>query len=559
MNSSVRSVNMALISVLLLSAVNVVSDGTSPVKAASTTCKTVTKHGKTVHSCKGAKRLPFPTNPSQGLPSVTVTPTSDSGRSVTKTVSPDGGTVSTTGADGTVYTLSFSKDSLGSDQVITMTPLAAVNNLPGKHPLAAGVQLDPQGLQLGQPATLTIKLATPIPPANQLSFASEDSGVDFHLYQQTYDPQTITMKIVHFTEYGVFPGSASDLFAQMKYGTLSYQSLAEQFRAALGAMHQAQVMAAPEPYTWNQIESQFVAVQEAWYQQKVLPQMELAVDANANDDQVNAAISEVFQWEHSIQLLGVENADLDAEWVKLQDMVKQAIVNAYARAYTRCVNNHDLAQISRLSQLAHFMALMGYDVSTGTNFIADYQKCWRFELDVDATYTSHASGNGTTLDTSGHVQVMALPLVLDGDLHGLGGAKQIDYLQFSASGGNATCSFTPIGTTLGDPFGAHLRVGMTSAASPIQLTLTVSPGTAQEHAQVSCPKGQYVHVFDYSQFTGLWDDAAGLGHTFTDWKILGGSTYATYSSGTKSFTYQVGGVTTVFTLSTTLTLRHTPG
>lgn len=569
MNGFSRPLHLGLICALLCSALVAVAGGPIPARAASKqTCTTVKKHGKKVRVCKPAKTpSSLPIHPSDGLPAVTVAPHTDAGHAVTKTIPVDGGEISATGVDGTVYTLTFPKGSLVADQVITMTPLSGVDKIPGGHPLAAGVQLDPEGLQLGQPASLTIKLAKSIPVQNQVSFASGDSGADFHLYPQSYDPQTVTMQISHFTEYGVFPGSAIDVFTEMKYGTLSYLSLAEQFRAVLGEVRQADLMGQPEPYTWQQIDAKFTAVVEAWYEQKVLPGMELAVDPNADDEQAAAAIHEVFTWERQIQLMGTdkEHPDLEVKWNKLLGMVQTAVKNAYIRARDRCIQKHDLSVIQWFGSIEHTIELMGYDFGPLLNFYKDLPACLHFELDVDTTYTARSSGHGASMDTSGHVQVAALPLTLDNNFRFVSGSKQIDYLQFNASGGAGSCSVTPAGTTLGNPFSARLTLVsnpvMTPKGTPAQqpkLTLTVDPGTAQEHVHLTCP-GQYDHVFDYSQFTGLWDDAAGIGHTFSDWTILGGATYATYTSGTKTFTYSVGGDTVVFTMSTTMTLRHTPG
>lgn len=568
MNRFVRPLHLGVVFALLLASGTAVVGSPAPAQAATKqTCKTVKKHGKKVRVCKPGKTpSSIPIHPSDGLPAVTVAPHPDSGRAVTQTVPSGGGSISATGADGTLYTLTFPKDSLVTDQEITMTPLSGVDKIPAGHMLAAGVQLDPQGLQLAQPATLTIKLARSIPVQNQVSFASEDSGADYHLYPQSYDPQTVTLQIYHFTEYGVFPGSAIDVFTEMKYGTLSYLTLAEQMRAMLGEIRNADLTGTPTPYTWDQVESKFVEMEQAWYTQKVLPGMQLAVDPNADDNQMARALNEALSWERQIQLMGVENPDLDAKWTTLQGMIQQALTNAYARASNRCLNGHDVSQVQRMMSVERTIELMGYDLGPSHNALVDVQKCLHFELDVDATFTSHASLNGTIIDTSGHVQVASLPLTLDQNFRYVTGSKQIDYVQFTASGGNADCSVTPVGTTLGDPFSAVLALSPGTATTsngsspvPPKLNLQIAPGSAMEHVQVSCPKGQYTHTFDYTQFTGLWDPAHGLGHNFTDWNVLGGATYATYTSGTKTFTYNVSGTTDVFTMNVSMTLRHTPG
>lgn len=73
---------------------------------------------------------------------VTVTPTLDTAHAVTQIVSSaKGGTLKTTGADGSIFTLVFPAKALVTDEQITMTRLIAVSGLPLRGGLLAGVDL----------------------------------------------------------------------------------------------------------------------------------------------------------------------------------------------------------------------------------------------------------------------------------------------------------------------------------------------------------------------------------------------------------------------------------
>src|SRR5262249_52432583 len=132
----------------------------------------------------------------------------DTAHAVTQLIPYEGGTMTTTGADGTKYTLTFPKASVMLDYQITMTPFTSVTSKSGKTYPTFGVRLGPDGLVLYQPATLLIEPAQPISVDQQLSFAFEQDGKGAYRYPLNLDPSKIEMDISHFSGAGVF-GSGS--------------------------------------------------------------------------------------------------------------------------------------------------------------------------------------------------------------------------------------------------------------------------------------------------------------------------------------------------------------
>ncbi len=73
----------------------------------------------------------------------------DDSRAATGWISSDaGGSLSTTAADGTVFTLVVPPDSLFVDELVTMTPARAVGSFPFAGGLVAGVGFEPSGAPL---------------------------------------------------------------------------------------------------------------------------------------------------------------------------------------------------------------------------------------------------------------------------------------------------------------------------------------------------------------------------------------------------------------------------
>jgi hypothetical protein len=112
-----------------------------------------------------------------------------------------------TAGDGTRFTLVVPQGALLSEIEITMTPVSHVGEFPFSGGLVAAVQLEPEGLLLWEPASLTIEPAVPIDVTEQLSFTWHGQGKRFHLYPLQVDPSSITMKLVHFSGYGVGRGT----------------------------------------------------------------------------------------------------------------------------------------------------------------------------------------------------------------------------------------------------------------------------------------------------------------------------------------------------------------
>ena len=139
---------------------------------------------------------------------ITVYPLIDSAGAVTESISAANGGQITAAANGDSFTLDIPAGALETDTSITMTPLSGLEDHPFDGGFAAGVQLGPEGLTFLKPATLTIVPATPVPIAQETTFAAKDFGDEFHLYPVEITPPNPTFKILHFSIYGVGSSSA---------------------------------------------------------------------------------------------------------------------------------------------------------------------------------------------------------------------------------------------------------------------------------------------------------------------------------------------------------------
>ena len=141
---------------------------------------------------------------------VLVTPTLDSERQVEAVIPASGGTLSVTGADGTTFRLDIPDGALSTDALIRMIPVSQLDGMPfGSDPYA--VQLEPEGLQLNDFATLTITPAQAIPIDQQIVFGYQEDGKDLILAAPVVDSSEIKIQVLHFSGNGVTKGLLADL------------------------------------------------------------------------------------------------------------------------------------------------------------------------------------------------------------------------------------------------------------------------------------------------------------------------------------------------------------
>jgi hypothetical protein len=136
--------------------------------------------------------------PPTGEP-ITVT-LSDFGR-VSDELGYDGGTLTTTGLDGTTFTLEIPEGALAAAELISMTPVESIDNLPIEGGLVASVDLRPSGLLLWKLAVLTIDPPVDVPTEDQTAFVTSQG--EFVQHPFVLDEAEMQLPLTHFSTAGV--------------------------------------------------------------------------------------------------------------------------------------------------------------------------------------------------------------------------------------------------------------------------------------------------------------------------------------------------------------------
>ena len=120
-------------------------------------------------------------------------------RTITRTITPSGGVVQTTSANGTLLTLTLPAGAVNVATPISIAPLVAFQSRPA--PIVAGISAGPSGLRLSPPATLTVTL----PPGFQSSgfglrgVIADDRGQNLEFLPVSRVGNVVTMTVSHFS------------------------------------------------------------------------------------------------------------------------------------------------------------------------------------------------------------------------------------------------------------------------------------------------------------------------------------------------------------------------
>ena len=425
-----------------------------------------------------------------------VTPSVDRDREQAALIGPGGGTVSATGADGSTYTLTVPAGALFGPTSITMAPLVTVDGLPFSGGLAAGVDLQPHGLRLNEPATLKFEPASTPPSAQRTPFGYAEQGKDLRLQAYRAGSAGLELSLSHFSGYGLASGTAAERAEQAAHPPSNPEAQLEQ-RAA-----QAQ----EDPG----LLSSWTAYLRDYYRQVVRPRL---LAAETDEQLAGVAIQGYFAWLRATRMLSSED-EFASEIEEGRSSFRAIIDFAYDRAVRRCQDG-DLASATAILNVAHLGDFLG--VPVGGSPLADFDACVRLTLDFEAesrlTYTAsdlHQVTRGSAL----------LPLTLDASFSHLEGEMALQIDEYSAWRGSGACGVAPVRVEQSSPFRARVVLGLSERQAtdaegrartlpPDPPSVHLQPGNLQEFFRYtgadwcgSSEQGNYNYSYGFTFIQG---------------------------------------------------------
>jgi hypothetical protein len=190
-------------------------------------------------------------------------------------ISPNGGSLSLTAADGTVFTLDVPAKALDADTLITMTAVKSITGAPLDDGNLAAVQLEPSGLFFNEIVTLTIIPGQEIPIENQIIFGYEGNGQDYHLAVLDPKSKEIKIKLMGFSGAGVGSGGDAQWAANLQVqANASHTRLTEKLGEAAQVDRRANLLEGDE--SSNKLGENAESILDQFYDQVVLKEMAAA-------------------------------------------------------------------------------------------------------------------------------------------------------------------------------------------------------------------------------------------------------------------------------------------
>ncbi len=293
----------------------------------------------------------------------------------------EGGSISATGADGTVYTLEIPTDALLNETTISLTPVTSVADMPFGGEQTYAVQLGPEGLSLFNFAILTITPVEEIPLEEQIVFGYLKKGSDLILAAPVVDSSEIKINVLHFSGFGVTKGINADIeVVRERLGGDAERRLSNALAEKLGRERSRQLLGGEEVDASDLYET----FDEAWKQfeeQVIKPRLAAAGESCAAG---KLALQTVLSHERQRQLLGASDGKGLDQYADLYNKVARVCM---IEEFEYCVEDHIIWHILVVYQgMLQQNAILPLYTQATLNEARDLTiKCLTFRLEFEST------------------------------------------------------------------------------------------------------------------------------------------------------------------------------
>jgi hypothetical protein len=414
---------------------------------------------------------------------VTVTTTVDPSRSVSARIGPAGGALTATGADGSRYVLEVPAGALVEEIEVTMTPIESMEGLPLSEGLAAGVQLEPDGLAFYDFVTLTIEPAEEISVDQQIPIGS--SGLDGAVFIPLIDPEstTVRLKLLHFSSGGVAKGYLADLApVRQRLGGSADARLQSLIAAELARARQTQLLTGEDTLDMGVIES----LMKQWKEQVLKPRLAAAGESCAAG---RLAIETVLGYERQHQLLGVG----DSMMGELDDLLPKVARVCVREEYELCRDEHIVHRmipvLLNLKRQSELIGGAGMDqVIAEAEDLA--RRCLHFELEFKSTARMESGRTFNESEMESTIEITYDPTTLPPTVTGSSALVNLSYEVSDPEGGGCTTTGNRGGGTF-EVSNLYWEVATSGSDDQLghveDIQLTYAPGVSTETVTATCP------------------------------------------------------------------------
>ena len=287
--------------------------------------------------------------------------------------------LSVTNAAGVIFTLEVPTNALAEATEISMTPVPTLEGIPPGAQVFGAVQLDPDGLLLFQPATLTIEFPNDLPPDVDC-FAYRRWGRDLHrVLGGKTTSRIVRLPVFGFSGHGVGSG-----------GTIPRESKACGKWAMIEAALADQILSTyPNLPAPEDLQRTFLK----GFRELIYPDLKAA---EKDEKRYRLSAIQFYQWLQGAQYMGLGFSREEAQGTR---SVERGLLNAINRTHARCVNEKKPFLAFKLYVYCKQALLSGFaNEAFDPDRIEDrFVRCFRFEAVFDSRVTwQDCSGVGGT-------------------------------------------------------------------------------------------------------------------------------------------------------------------
>jgi hypothetical protein len=305
----------------------------------------------------------------------------DTQRAASVVIGENGGTVTATAADGTIFTLTILEKALLNSETITMTPVAQTTNLPFAAGMIAAVQLEPRGLRLFKMATLSIMTPTPIPLGAETPMGWHRDGSDMYLQPLFRDPKSITFKLIHFSGVGVANGTNAERQAQLARIPCDLEAAINQRLMPIVQADRVRQLTGLPPE--GDVNGQIVEVLMDYFNFSIRPMMAVALQSK-DDDILYSAVLRAMATTRTLSLwLNDTDPFFVSATAELANFITQALQIWSDSAFDRCIRDHKVEELRTLLLTERIVQMLGISVDLRTN--QKLEQCGSLELVFEST------------------------------------------------------------------------------------------------------------------------------------------------------------------------------
>jgi hypothetical protein len=268
----------------------------------------------------------------------------DVARAASKTFPLDGGTLTATAADGTVYSLTIPQGALLAETAITMTPIVSISS--GDLPAGSllGVDLQPSGLRLYQFAELSIAPPQLGPTADIAGFSYEGDGDDLHRYPAAVDGGRILLHVIHFS------GAGANICVELCPPPIAPP------QPPITESQLEQVIASLDPHDPFYV-PRLTELLQGYYKYFIAPDL---ARMQQDCEFATGRIPKALAWSRTNQIL-LNEEGFESENQTIGNALVGSVSNCWTEATTACLDPSNAYQLGNLLQIARQAELLGGD------------------------------------------------------------------------------------------------------------------------------------------------------------------------------------------------------